>query len=244
ISVAASRRAWANAPARSSVLDSTATATSAGGAGGAVSTRPAPGSTRNGSGTPSALPTCAVRPILASASCSASAEPRQSPSGATWQAIKTLRLFRRAAAIWQGRSVIARTFRDFANQRHDARTPLNRLVESKADFRREAHLQALAQFAPHIPLGALQPSHGIRLGLGVPEHTDEHLRVAQVHAHLDIGDRGEANPRVLELVLDDLADLRPNECPDSFGSVGHMRPRVFALSRSRVAGRRDYATPR
>src|SRR2546427_5837849 len=126
-------------------------------------------------------------------------------------------------------SVIARAFRDFANQRHDAGATFDRLVQSKADFWREAHLQTPAQLAAHVALGALQPRHGIGFCLRISQHADEDLRVAQVRAHLDIGHRGEPYTRVLELMLNDLADLLFNELSDSFGSVRHRQRRGVRL---------------
>ena len=122
---------------------------------------------------------------------------------------------------------------------------LDRLVQSKVNVWREAHLQAPAQFAAHVALGTLQPGHGIGFGLRISQHADEDLRIAQVQAHLDIGHRGEPNARVFELMLNDLADLLFNELSDSFRSVGHSTPPAVAVSSSRaVAGRCPVMCPR
>src|SRR2546425_1993053 len=128
IKVVARPKAGPKVPARSKVLHSIATPTSTRPVGGVVSTWSAPGRVRNAGGTPSALPTCAGMPRRAKASRSANADPTVSPSGATWQAMRTLRLFRRTAAIWSGWLGISWTLGDLADQAHHARAALNRVV--------------------------------------------------------------------------------------------------------------------
>src|SRR6266849_317394 len=153
IKVVARPKAGPKVPARSKVLHSTATPASKRPVGGIVSTVSAPGRVRNAAGTPSALPTCAGMPRRARASRSANADPTVSPSGATWQAMRTLRLFRRTAAIWSGGFGISLVLSDLADQAHYAHASLNRVVQAEQDLGGKPHLQPPAQLSAHVSLG-------------------------------------------------------------------------------------------
>ena len=50
--------------------------------------------------------------------------------------------------------------------------------------------------------------------LGLADDADRHLGVAEIRRRLDVGDRGEPNPRVVDLAPDDLADLLAQQLVD------------------------------
>src|SRR6267143_160032 len=86
-------------------------------------------------------------------------------------------------------------------ERLDARGMLERVVGTELEVRGDAQLEVLAQPVAHETPGAVQRRHR-RLPLRVvAQDRDEDLGRAQVLRRLNLGHRHEAEPRVLELAL-------------------------------------------
>src|SRR5205085_4720569 len=108
--------------------------------------------------------------------------------------------------------------------RLDARGVLQRMVGAEVEVRRDPEIEVLAQPVAHEAPCALQRRHrGLPLRI-VAEHGDEDLGRAQILRGLHLGDRYEAEPRVLQLALQQHRDLFLDELIDALESLAlHQR---------------------
>src|SRR5262249_60047617 len=108
--------------------------------------------------------------------------------------------------------------------RLNTRAVLHRAVRPEHDLRRDAQVEVLSQ--PVTDESARARERGQR---GLPlvvaaEHRDEDLGLAQVLARVDLGDRDEAEARILELALEEERDLLLDELVDAIEALAlHQR---------------------
>src|SRR5690348_10494099 len=92
-------------------------------------------------------------------------------------------------------------------ERLDASRVLQRMIGTEIEVWRDPQIEVLAQPIAYEAAGTLERRHR-RLPLSiVAEHRDEDLGRPQVLGGIDLGDRHEAEPRILQLALQQDRDL-------------------------------------
>ena len=122
---------------------------------------------------------------------------------------------------------------ELVEQVEDPGPALERVVELEVELRDPLQPEPLAELVTderHLP--AHRGQRRLPL-LGLADHADRHPGVAQVRRRLDVGDRGEPDPRVVDLAAEDLADLLPQQLVDSIRSLRHRSPPVSGRRRLR-----------
>ncbi len=92
--------------------------------------------------------------------------------------------------------------------------------------------EPLTQLVADERHGPAERRDGLESFRGLADDADPHLRMAQVPVRLDLGDRGEAHPRVGDIARDDAADLLAQEFVHPFRSLAHRPPAAPGTGRT------------
>src|SRR6266567_1762955 len=87
------------------------------------------------------------------------------------------------------------------------RTLLYRHVELEDQLRHEAQHKATGKLMAQKASSVLQSYHGPLLLLRVSHHTHENFCMAQITAHLHVGDAGETHTRVFQARAQQVAEF-------------------------------------
>src|SRR6266542_2722279 len=105
------------------------------------------------------------------------------------------------------RPLAVRLATEVGQERLDVRGMLHGSVGPERDLRRRAQIQMAPEPVPDEAPRALERLERRRPLLLGPEHGDVDLRVLQIRGHVHLGDRDEAQARVLQLPLEEHGDL-------------------------------------
>src|SRR5262245_28654707 len=124
-------------------------------------------------------------------------DPRASPSGRTWQAIRILLAVRIAlAARRRGLWFMLLGFPQAGEQLVNARAAFDGGIDAELDRRVEAEVRAPAELPADEPRRAVQSLQRRRHLLGAAQRADEDARRPQVGADLRVRHRDEPDARV------------------------------------------------
>src|SRR3989338_4146551 len=190
-------------PTRLKTGTSTVMATSAGlGSRGWPATRDEPGRNASEAGGPPSLITWTCLPSRRRSPPSAKADPRASASGFTWAATKK-RWWRRIVLMTFGRLIGGSL--DLFQQSLNPEAFLNRRIILDPELRGVTQ----AQTFPHQPPDVGGRTFESRLDcrhVGRPQRAEVNGRVLEVARGADLGHRHQADPRILEFLLQDQGD--------------------------------------
>src|SRR5258707_13688013 len=94
-----------------------------------------------------------------------------------------------------------------ADQTQNVRSLLNRVIEFEDDLRHKAHSQALSQLVAQKASRMVERFDRALFFLGLAHHADKDLSVAQVAAHLNMGDTGEPDTWIFDATVQQSAYL-------------------------------------
>ena len=103
---------------------------------------------------------------------------------------------------------------ELVEQMEDPCPALERLVELEMELRDPLHPEPLAELVPDERHRPAHRDDRRTAALGRADDADADLRVAEVGLRLDARDRGEPDPRVVDLLRQDRPDLLAEELVD------------------------------
>src|SRR2546421_4655472 len=184
-------------------------------------------------------------PIGSSASASARADPRVSPSASLCVTAVSTGAFsitcqiRGASSATSGRggassaAGVCLPLLDLTQELADPDAVGDALVELEVQIGREAQVrQPQAELAPDEALGVFQAVNRRLPAVVFGHDADLYDGIAQVRGELDLGDRRHPDPRVFQVPDDDLADLLAQLGGNAFNSMSaHLLIVLVSISR-------------
>jgi hypothetical protein len=113
-------------------------------------------------------------------------------------------------------------FLDLVQQAQDARPALRRVVEPNVELGDPLQPQSVTELAAHE---RHRPAEGFHRGvafLWLADDADPDQGMPKIGRGLDVGDRGEADPRIRHLSRDDLGDFLAKQLVQLFRALAHL----------------------